>query len=579
MKLTFSQGLYKIDGVEGQEYVGLINDGWTPKIATAYHGYVSKTIYVTAKPTVAAKYAQYAEDDKLRNRLAARHVERVEKIKPSFAVDSDIVIPVPDGLAPRPYQKAGVAYAVAREKTLIADSMRLGKTIQAICAANVWNARAVLIVCPATAKVNWQREWDKWTTGPNKATIVKTHANEVFGLDAPVVIINYDILRKWHTRLLDRKFDVVIYDESHYLKNEDAQRTRCCFGYKREDSKPLRGTRYICLDGTPVYSRIYDLWPLCKFMDPSGLGASEWNFKLRYCDMKKVDGVWDYSGASNLEELQERMRASFMIRREKADVAGEIPPNRQTYVIPQFGFTRLLNQERQTFGEDNLNVLDQMVEAVRDGSDVSALLSQISRLDMVDRSDVGGDNTALEERPGLSSVRKSLALSKVEPVVEYVRELLQTRDKVVIMAHHREVVEAYEAAFVDMNAVKLYGGLTDTRRQTAIDKFKDDPACRVFVGNIISAGQAISLAAADDIVFAEMSWVPAEMDQAEERIWDPLKLNPCSIHRIVVEDSLDEAMAFVLDRRQRDITKALKVRALLDSVTHVRQGDASGAVG
>lgn len=579
MKLTFSQGLYKIDGVEGQEYVGLINDGWTPKITTAGHGYISKTIYVTAKPTVAAKYAQYAEDDKLRARLSARHVERVEKIRPSFAVDSDIVIPVPEGLELRPYQKAGVAFAVARKRTLIADSMRLGKTIQAIGACNYWRAETVLIVCPAVAKVNWQREWNKWTTGPNKATIVKTHGNSVLGLDAPVVIINYDILRKWHTRLLDRLFDVVIYDESHYLKNEDAQRTRCCLGYKREDSRPLRGGCYIATDGTPVYSRIYDLWPICKFMDPNGLGASEWNFKLRYCDMKKVQGVWDYSGASNLEELQERMRASFMIRREKADVAGEIPPNRQTFVIPRLAFLRLLSQERQTFGEANLGVLDQLVEAVRNGSDVSALFSQISRLDMVDRSEIGGDNAALEERPGLSSVRKSLALSKVEPVVEYVRELLQTRDKVVIMAHHREVVEAYEAAFADMGAVKLYGGMTDARRQAAIDRFKNDPTCRVFVGNIISAGQAISLAAADDIVFAELSWVPAEMDQAEERIWDPMKLSACSIHRIVVEDSLDEAMVFVLDRRQRDITKALKVRALLDSVTHVRQGDASGAVG
>lgn len=564
MKLTFSKGLYRIDDVEGQEYVGLINDGWVTKT----NDHVSW--FITSKPTIAAKYAQYAVDEALRAKLTARHVERVEKIRPSFAVDSDIIIPVPEGLEPRPYQRAGVAYTVARERTLIADSMRLGKTIQAICAANYWGAKTVLIVCPATAKVNWQREWNKWTTGPNKATIVKTLGahNTALGLDAPVVIINYDILRKWHTQLAAREFDVVIYDESHYLKNEEAQRTRCCFGSTRETNKPLRGKRYICLDGTPVYSRIFDLWPLCKFMDPLGIGSSEWNFKLRYCDMKKVDGIWDYSGASNLEELQERMRASFMIRREKSDVAGEIPPNRQTYVIPQLGFVRLINQERQAFGDANLNVLDHMVEAVRNGWDVSTWFAQISRLDMVDRSEVGGDNEALDERPGLSSARARLALAKVEPTVEYVRELLQTRDKVVIMAHHREVVEAYEAAFADLGSVKLYGGMTQNARQEAIDRFKDDATCRVFVGNIISAGQAISLAAANDIVFAELSWVPAEMDQAEERIWDPMKLEACNIHRIVVEDSLDEAMAFVLERRQRDITKALKVRALLDSVTH-----------
>jgi SWI/SNF-related matrix-associated actin-dependent regulator of chromatin subfamily A-like protein 1 len=565
MELIHQSGLYQVLNASSGERAELVRAGF--KARKHSDGSVR---YVTSSIKVAAPYHALATSENLRSRLVENHKKRVEGIRPSFAVDSRIVIPTPPGRTPRPYQRAGVAYAVVRERTLIADSMRLGKTIQAICASNWWDCKRVLIVCPATAKVNWQREWTGWSTSGKRAEIVhkKSQGGEqcILGLDADVCIINYDILRNHHVKLSKLPWDLVIYDESHYLKNEDANRTKCCFGSPNDSVEPLPAKRYIALDGTPVYSRIWDLWPICRFMDPTGLGASRRNFQIRYCDGKMVDGVWDYSGASNLEELQERMRATFMIRREKNDVVAEIPPNRQTHVIPAGAeFLRLINSERNAFGAANLNVLQHMYEAVSRGYDVSVWMNQISRLDMVDRSEVGGENLT-EENEGLSSARKKLALSKVQHTVDYVRELLQTRDKVVIMAHHREVVEAYHEAFADLNAVKLYGGMTPTKRQEAIDNFREDPACRVFVGNIISAGQAISLAKSDDIVFAELSWVPAEMDQAEERIWDPLKLTPCNIHRVVVEDSLDEAMAFVLDKRQKDITKALKIRALLDSV-------------
>lgn len=579
MELTTKAGVYFLRNVEDDTYADLIREGWkSPENRDGLGQFksVEANCWFTSKPSLAARYAKFATDPELKRRLERRHFNRVEKIRPSFAITSDVKVPVPPGLELRPYQRAGVAYGMIRDRVGIFDSMRLGKTIQAIGLANIWDVKNVLIVCPATAKINWQREWDKWNTLNLPCVVFKPGSQKKTPnhRDAPVVIANYEMVANYDNLFREQVWDMIVFDESHYLKNENSKRTRACLGTRDahgdQNKTHLPGKRLVFLDGTPKYTRTIDLWPICRVCDPLGVGASWWSFVNRYCDAKKDEnGNWDFGGSSNLEELQERMRIAFMIRREKTDVAKEIPPNRQTFVIPKDGLTQLVTAERKAFGEDNRSAFDHMYAAVQAGEDVSDIMYRLSAFDGIDRSEFGGDGDPEAPVP-MSTARKNLALAKIPHVIEYMRELLGSVDKVVLFAHHREVVEALHTAFeLTHNAVKLYGGMTPTNRQAAIDTFRNDPKCRVFVGNILSAGQAINLSVADDVVFAELSWVPAEMDQAEERVWDVLKEVGVSIHRIVVEDSLDEAMCFVLDRRQKETKKTLHVRALLDSVNNV----------
>lgn len=420
-------------------------------------------------------------------------------------------------------------------------------TIQGIGIANATtDCRRVLTVGPATSKINWLREWTKWNNKDTKVHLVD--AKRGWDDEADNVIINYDILNKWRDKLLDRKWDQVIFDESHYLKGPDSQRTKMSF--------EIKAHRQVLLSGTPLYTRPRDLWTTVRRCDRWGLGANEFGFLQRYCGAKQdpFTNQWTFDDGSNLEELQGLLRERFMIRREKGDVVTELPPNRQTVVIPADKFETLLRKEKAAL---NTVAGRAMALSASDGS-LADWLEQRPELDGIQR-----DDAPVVEETKLSSVRKELAVAKIPFVVEHIEALLQTEKKVVVFAHHREVVEALANAFSLYGAVKLYGGMSTTARQSSIDRFCSDDNCRVFIGNIIAAGQAIDLSVADVAVFAELSWVPSEMDQAEERIWSVMKEWSVSIYRIMVEGSLDEVMSIVLDKRQKDITKTMRIKALI----------------
>lgn len=164
-------------------------------------------VWWTDKPEVAAKFA---DPDAARQMLAAK----VEAIEASRATDAQIEIPVPAGLAYLPFQKAGIAYATKRTNVLIGDEMGLGKTIQAIGIANADpEARSVLVICPASLKLNWKREWEKWDVKALTVGIANGKLPE-----AQVVIINYDIIAKHRDALMARQWDLLIVDECHYPK-------------------------------------------------------------------------------------------------------------------------------------------------------------------------------------------------------------------------------------------------------------------------------------------------------------------------------------------------------------------------
>lgn len=242
------------------------------------------------------------------------------------------------------------------------------------------------------------------------------------------------------------------------------------------------------------------------------------------------------------------MRKRFMVRREKTDVAKEIPPFRSTVVLPKEGLETLVDAER-SFVSQNLEKLDAMIRLGAQLSDVAA------------EHDEEHPQPYDDEVLPLSSARRELALRKLPMILPQLDELVEAEGKIVVFAHHRDVLTSAKTYFGDA-AVLVMGGVSAAKKQAAVDAFTNDPNVKIFLGNIAAAGQAINLAAANMVVFLELSWVPSEMDQAEERVWLVDKETPIQVIRYVVEDSIDEVMVHVLDARQENIRKATHVKRL-----------------
>jgi SWI/SNF-related matrix-associated actin-dependent regulator 1 of chromatin subfamily A len=540
MKITYTAGLY------------LAHDAPDPNAmqAAGWRWNKMRVCWFTTKLRLVALLKDYCIGE-ARTRIEAYTSSRAEAIAESCAVDADIDPPAPDGLAYRPYQKAGINFMLGRVSSLNADVMRLGKTVQSVGVMNATpDLKRALVIAPAGVKINWAREINKWNT---HAGIEADFCEGSNNPKSPALVCNYDIVDRHIDYIHETEWDVAIFDEAHALKNPQAQRTQTILGGRGK--KPIRAKRRIFLTGTPIFTRPIDIFTICKECDPQGLGKNWWGFVHTYCNAHNTGFGLDTSGASNLEDLQFLMRSRFMIRREKSDIGSELPPNRQTFILPKTGLAKLVRKE-QSFVRQNLERFEQMLHAKLDEAGVDQLLNEYGHLDGVERDDEQ-TGTGLGD---LAIIRQELALAKLPMVGKFVEELLCSEPKVVVFAHHRAVVSKLTEMFP--GCASIYGGMTPSKRDEQQQRFQNDPDCRVFIGNIVAAGQGIALSAADVVAFAELSWVPSEMEQAEERVWDPTKDRPVSSYWLVVEDSLDAQMAAILERRMRDISKALKVASL-----------------
>lgn len=209
----------------------------------------------------------------------------------SRAATSDFMPPAPDGLSYLPFQRAGIVYAKDRPATLFADEMGLGKTIQAI---GTWNCddtiRKTLVVCPATLRLNWRREFERWAVRPVRVLVVNGGKPADFPAyaDFDVLVVNYDVVAKHRVRLDAFAWDLLIVDEVHFAKNPKAARTKAIFGdYDRKGNRtaePIRARRKLFLSGTLIVNRPLEAWTVVRELDPTGLGKSFFGFAKRYTD-------------------------------------------------------------------------------------------------------------------------------------------------------------------------------------------------------------------------------------------------------------------------------------------------------
>lgn len=466
-------------------------------------------------------------------RLAEEAKERQshygESLRLSTAEDADIGVPVPAGLAYLPYQRAGIAYLLDHPQTLLADEMGLGKTIQALGLINADpSLRRILVVCPASLKLNWLRECERWLVGD----LVCGITTKRWPKDAHVVITNYEVLGKW-SKQLKGNWDLLVADECHYVKNRHAKRSKRLFA--------LKARRRLMLTGTPILNRPMEIQTVAACLAPEEFGHF-WDFAKRYCKPQKGPYGWDFTGATNLDELHTRLRSTIMVRRTKADVLTELPPKRRQVIeLSAENLGALVKREAGAWQEHERRLKELRRKTRTEGGDHLSP-EELSALRQ-------GVNAAFGE---MAKLRQETALAKVPLVVAHVREVLEATTKVVLFAHHRAVVGELAEAFGD-DCVTLMGGQSLSSRQASVDRFQEDPDCRVFIGSIMAAGFGLTLTASSHVVFAELDWVPAYLTQAEDRTHRLGQKDSVLIQHLVLEDSLDARMVRTLIQKQRVI--------------------------
>jgi SWI/SNF-related matrix-associated actin-dependent regulator of chromatin subfamily A-like protein 1 len=492
------------------------------------------------------------------------------KVEDSRAKDADIDVPAPEGLSYLPYQRAGIAFAANHPGVLIADEMGLGKTIQAIGAINGdATVNSVLVISPKSLTLNWVRELNKWLVPGERGAFNVTRAAAA-PAGGSIVVVSYEEAKKHEATLSARNsdgagWDLLVVDESHLIKNQKAQRTVTVHAL----AKGCR--RRILLTGTPIANRPVELFSLLQVVAPetwdpagndyktgepypAGSGKGFFRFAKRYCNAhKKPAGrrmVWDFGGSSNLDELQEKLRVTCMVRRLKTDVLTELPPKRRQIVeIPANGGTEAVETENRSFSafEDEIETAQVAVELAKaEGADAyAAACAKLEQATKVAFTAISRD-------------RHATAVAKIPHVVDHVRLALEDNDgKIVVMAHHHDVIDGIVEGLAEFGAVKLTGRDELEDRQAAVDRFQKDPTCRVFVGSIMAAGVGITLTAASHVVFAELDWTPGNVSQAEDRCHRIGQVNSVLVQHLVFDGSLDARMVKILVSKQAVADAAL----------------------
>lgn len=510
-------------------------------------------VWSTKSKKCASQVAEYA-DEPLRSELIAFREEFSGALAASKATDAQIEVPANEGLEYLPFQKAGIAYALSRPNVLIGDEMGLGKTIQAIGVINAnSDLKKILIVGPASLKINWFKELTKWLVREYVVSIVTAKDGwYVSDYSRPtIMIINYDILTKFHDEVHGQEWDLLVCDECHKMKNPRTIRTREIVGLYDKNLKQIvgriRAKRNIFLTGTPLLNRPAELWPVANYLAPDAFRSKYWYHKI-YCAAAFNGYGYDIKGASNLEGLQEKLRTTFMIRRLKKDVLKELPAKlRQVIEVPANGCASLIAEEQEAFQahREEIEFLKAAIELAKASEDKADYDAAVAALKQAVR-------VAFSE---MAAVRHRVALAKAPLVIDYLKDAVESH-KVVCFAHHKDVIKMIAEEFGN-SCVVLTGDTKMEDRDKAVTRFQEDPTCLLFVGSIQAAGVGLTLTAASHVLFAELDWVPANMTQAEDRLHRIGQIANVLVQHLVLEGSLDAEMAHKLVEKQNVIDRAL----------------------
>lgn len=418
---------------------------------------------------------------------------------------------------PLEHQKVAIESLLKNKKYILADDMGLGKTTSTIIAALETGAKKVLIICPATLKINWEREIQLYS---KKTTYICEGKN--FTGDADFVIMNYDIIKNFHdskkpkeSQILNSGFDLVIIDEAHYIQNVQAQRTKLINDLVKNIE------RLWLLTGTPMTSRPINYFNLLSLVD-SPVAKNWMAYVVRYCSgyQFKVGPrkVWNVMGASNLEELRDRT-SSTVLRRLKEDVL-DLPEKIITPV-----YLRLRSKRYEEVMGDYYNWYERNPEESKN------LSIQFTKL---------------------TEVRQVIAEEKTQHTIELAENFIEQDKKVIIFCNFTKSLETIVEHF-GKAAVRLDGQMSKVQRQDAVDRFQEDEKVKVFVGNIKAAGVGITLTAAEAVIMNDLSFLPSDHSQAEDRAYRYGQKNNVLVYYPIFENTIEGIIYDILNMKKRII--------------------------
>ncbi|XP_051884285.1 DNA annealing helicase and endonuclease ZRANB3 isoform X2 [Pristis pectinata] len=430
-----------------------------------------------------------------------------------------------------PFQKEGVKFAIERNgRCMIADEMGLGKTIQAIAISYLYKKEwPVLIVVPSSLKYPWIEEIEKWIPdlNPDDINLIESKSDVGRIPASKVTILGYGLLMTKAQTLIDalydQNFQVVIVDESHYIKSRIAARSTILVPIIQ------KAARAVLLTGTPALSRPEELFMQINALCPRKFGT--WTeYAKRYCNAHRryfgKKALWDYKGASNLDELHQRL-SNIMIRRMKDEVLTQLPPK----IRQQIPF-------------------DLSKDAAKEMNDSIEEWEKLMR-DLHSRP-AETDNSFPEVMGLITHMYKQTAIAKAGAVKDYIKMMLENKKlKFLVFAYHLAMLQACTEAVVETKVryVRIDGNVPSSERIHLVHQFQNDPKVQVAILSIKAAGQGLTFTAATHVVFAELYWDPGHLLQAEDRAHRIGQCSSVHIYYLIAKGTLDSFMWNMLKRK------------------------------
>uniref|UniRef100_A0A914XT79 SWI/SNF-related matrix-associated actin-dependent regulator of chromatin subfamily A-like protein 1 n=1 Tax=Panagrolaimus superbus TaxID=310955 RepID=A0A914XT79_9BILA len=428
------------------------------------------------------------------------------------------------------YQRDGILRGIANNgRILIADEMGLGKSVQALGLAFYYRTEwPLLIVSPSSVKGSWDQQIERFLPNMCEVTMIEKTSDilPTSRSTKTVVIISHSMMVLKKDALLKSGFYVVIFDESHMLKDEKAKRTKAAMSLARS------ANRVILLSGTPAISRPAELFTQIQMIDPK-LFPKFHDFAVTYCDGKETAHGFIAKGAARTDELTTILQEAVMIRRTKDNI---VLPSKTRHII--------------YLSEKNI---DSQLKELRDAKEQATKATSDRRIKKKDAHE------------SMMEYYRVTALVKSSAVSTYLKnEYFKNNDckrKMLIFGHHQVVLDAISSMLVssDVCHIRIDGSTKD--RTNLVEEFQTNEACKVAVLSMTAAGVGITLTAASLVIFAELHWTPS----AEDRAHRVGQTRPVDIHYLIARNTVDEDMLNLIKQKMKILTSVSLNTGSLDN--------------
>ena len=427
-----------------------------------------------------------------------------------------------------PHQVLGAAWLASKTQALCSDFMGIGKSAEAVRACDLVNARTILVICPGNARVNWRREFERFSPMDRSCCVVMP--GKRINPSADIWILSYEMATTMADELKRRQHDVLILDEAHYLKERMAKRTKTIYGARR-DVPGIIASAIRCwrLTGTPAPSHAGELFTHFKSAGLATEPYYDWVF--RYCTGFDSNYGFKITGHKNEAELRARLEP-FMLRRMEGT---DLPP--------------LCFETVSVERSDELLKKFISKDAATEDEQLRAALSKPSANALA---------TLESTASSYSTLRRFTVLAKLPAIAEILEQNFDSgMDKIVLFGVHIEAIEWMAGKLKKFFPVMLYGKTPANKKQAVVDQFQNDPHCRLLIGNIQAAGVAITLTAGCEVGFMEKSWVPGDIVQALKRCHRRGQTRGVRVRSFTLYDSSDELVDEALMRKVKELAKIL----------------------